>query len=106
MQRVIEAIEVVKQPNRRQQFDDLAFVVILAQLVPEGVVHAVGIEGGAFSQLQRGFLGVSKIGAVAEVCQIVNLILAPAVPPCQGGVGGQSIFAAIELRRTYDDQFL
>ena len=40
-QRVVEAIEVIEQPNGGQQFDDLAFVVVTAQFCPEGVIHFV-----------------------------------------------------------------
>jgi len=106
VQRVVEAIEIVEQPNRGQQLDDFAFVEMPAKLAPERVVHAIGIERGPFCQFKRSLLGVGEIGAVAEVRQVVDLLLAPAVPPCQGGVGGQSIFAAVELRGANNCQLL
>ena len=52
VQRVVEAVEVVEQSDRRQQFDDLAFVVVLAQLLPELVVDAIGIERRTLGQFE------------------------------------------------------
>lgn len=97
MQCIVEAIEVVEQPDRCQQFNDLAFVIILAQLVPERVIDCVGIAGRAFGQFYGGFFSVGEIGAVAKIRQIVDLFLAPSMPPCQGGVRGKSILAAVKL---------
>ena len=67
MQCVVEAIEVVEQSDRRQQFNDLAFVIVLAQLVPERVIDGVGIAGRAFSQFYGSFFSVGEIGAIAEI---------------------------------------
>jgi len=50
LQRIIEAIEIIKQPNRRQQFHDLAFIKMLAQLGPKLVVHGVRVAGHPFCQ--------------------------------------------------------
>src|ERR1700678_972093 len=106
MQGVIEAVEIIEQTDRRQQLNNLAFVVVPPQFLPELVIDAVGIERGPLCQLERGFFGVSEIGAVAEICEIAQLLLGPAMPPCQGGVRSQSILAAVELRSAHNRQLL
>ena len=67
MQCVVEAIEVVEQSDRCQQFNDLALVIILAELVPERVIDCVGIASRAFSQFNGSFFSVGEIGAIAEI---------------------------------------
>src|SRR5215472_3690987 len=64
------------------------------------------ITGNAIRQFKSSFFGISKIGAAAKISQVLDLVVRPAVPPCQGGVRSQSIFAAVDLRSTNDDQLL
>ena len=85
-ERIIKAIEIVKQANRGQQLNDLAFIKVLAQLAKELVVDGVGVAGHAFGQAQRGFFSFSEICALFEVGQVVDLFIGPAVPSCQDGV--------------------
>ena len=105
LQRIIEAIEIVKQPNCCQQLYDFAFIKVLAKFIPELVVYGVGVAGNALSQPQSDFFFRGKICALFEVSQAVDLIVCPAMPPCQDGVGGQSIFAAVDLRGADNQQF-
>ena len=86
LQRIIKSIEIVKQSNRRQQFDNLAFVKVLAQLAKELVIDSVGVMGYTFRQPQRGFFFIREICAIFKVGQIVDLFVCPAVPSCQDGV--------------------
>jgi len=104
-QRVVEAIEVIEQPNRRQQLDDLAFVVMLPQLGPELIVDFVGIASDSLGELQRSLFGLTEVRAIAKISQLLDLLVAPSVPPCQGGMGGESILAAINLRSANDYEF-
>jgi len=89
----------------REQLDDLAFVVKLAQLAPKFVVDS-GVARHSLRKFERSFFSVAEVGAVAEIRQVVELLLAPAMPPCQGGVRGKSILAVIELRGANDRQLL
>src|SRR5271165_4137484 len=103
--RVVKAIEVVEEPDRGEQLDDLAFVVKLAQLAPKFVVDS-GVAGHSLRKFERSFFSVAEVGAVAEIREVVELLLAPAMPPCQGGMRGKSILAVIELRGANDRQLL
>jgi len=60
-QRIIKSVEIVKQPDRRQQFDNFAFVKVLAQLAKELVIDSVGVMGHTFRKPQRGFFFVREI---------------------------------------------
>ena len=86
LQRIIKPIEIVKQPNRSQQLNNLAFVKMPAQVAKELVVHGVRVARNAFRQPQSGFFFLCKVRSVFEVGQIVDLVVCPAVPPCQDGV--------------------
>ena len=105
-QNIIEAVEVVEEADGRGQLDDLALVVMLAQLAPEGVIHIMRPKGFAFGQFQRSFFGGGKIIALSKVCQPCDLPLRPSVPFCQNGVGGQSILAGVDLRSTDNNELL
>jgi hypothetical protein len=85
-QRIIEAIEIIKQPNRRQQFDNLTLIKVLTQFTKKLVIHFVRVARYAFSQTQRSFFFVCEIRALFEVGQVVDLVVRPAVPSCQDGV--------------------
>ena len=50
LQRVIESVEIVKQPDCRQQLHDFTFIKVLAKFIPELIVHGMGIAGNALSQ--------------------------------------------------------
>ena len=86
LQCVIKSIEIIKQPDRREQLDNFAFIKMLAQLAPELVVNGMRVFGDAFRQPQGGFIFVREIRALFEGSQIVDLIVSPAVPSCQDGV--------------------
>jgi hypothetical protein len=79
---------------------------VAAQLGPEGIVDLVGIASGPFSEFKSSFFRIGEIGTVAKFSKFFELLVAPSVPPCQGGVGRQSIFAAVDLRGADDYQFL
>ena len=85
-QRIVKAIEIVKQPYSGQQLDNLAFVKVMAQFAKELVIDGVRVMGHAFRQAQRGLFFVREIRALFEVSQIVDLVVCPAVPSCQDGV--------------------
>jgi len=104
LQSIIEAIEIVKQPDGGQQFYDFAFIKVFAHFIPQLIVYGMGIARDALGQPQRGFFFCRKICALFEVSQAVDLIVCPAMPPCQDGVGGQSIFAAVDLRGADNQQ--
>jgi hypothetical protein len=105
LQRVIEAVEIVEEADRGQKLDDLAFIKVLPQLIPELFIDGVSIARDTFSQTQRGFLFFAEVGELLEIGEIIDLLVCPAVPSCQDGVRGQSIFAAIHLRDAHDHQF-
>src|SRR5208283_3101275 len=96
-QRVVKTVEVIEQSDGRQQFNDLAFVIVTAQFSPKVIIHFVRVASNTLSQFERGFFGLSEIGTIAKVGQVLELVVVPAVPPCQGGVGRQSILAAVDL---------
>ena len=105
-ERIVEAVEIVEQPDGGGQFDDFALIEMLAQFGPEFVVHCRGVEGFAFGEFEGGFFARVEIGAGAEVCEVGELLFAPAVAAGELGVGGESILAAVDLRGADDDQFL
>jgi hypothetical protein len=86
LQRIIKSIEIIKQANRSQQLNDLAFVEVLAQLGKELVIDSVGVAGHTFGQPQRGFFFFREVRTFFEISQIVDLFVCPAVPSCQDGV--------------------
>ena len=63
----------------------------------------MGIVRDAFRQSKGNLLGVVKVRAISEVSEIFELVLCPSVPPCQGGVGRESILAAVDLGSANDD---
>ena len=65
----------------------------------------MSVASHAFCKTQRDFFLRRKILALFEIGQMGNLVFAKAVPPCQGGVGGQSIFTTVDLRGADDQQF-
>ena len=85
-QRIVKTIELIKQPNRSQQLNNLAFIKVLAQLSKKRVIHGMRIAGHAFCQTQRGFFFIREIRPLFEVGQVVDLLVRPAVPSCQDGV--------------------
>jgi hypothetical protein len=85
-QRVVKAIEIVEQPDRSQQLDNLAFIKVLAQLGKKLIVDGVGVAGNSLRQAQRGFFFFREVRALLEVGQIVDLIVSPTMPSCQDGV--------------------
>jgi hypothetical protein len=86
LQRIIKAVEIVEQPDRSQQLDNLAFIKVFAQLGKKLIVDGVRVAGNAFRQAQRGFLFFREVCTLFEVGQIVDLVVAPPVPSCQDGV--------------------
>ena len=52
LQRIVEAVEVVEQPDRAEQLDDFAFGVEAAQLGELLVGDRVSVAGDGFSQAQ------------------------------------------------------
>ena len=86
LQCIIEAIEIVKQANRGQQFNHLSFIKMLAEFIPKLIVHSVGIARHALRQPQRSFFFGGKVRALFKVGKIVDLIVCPAMPSCQDGV--------------------
>ncbi len=50
LQRVIEAIEIIKQPDSGKQLHNFAFVKMLAQFIPKLVVNGMSVAGNALRQ--------------------------------------------------------
>ena len=105
-QRIIEAIEVVKQPDSGNQLHDLTFIVVPAQLVPELVIHGMSVAGDALGQTQSYFVLVREIATLLKVGQVFDLLVAPAVPSRLDGMRGQSILAPVDLAGSDEQQFL
>src|SRR5689334_19614653 len=64
LQRVIEPVEIVEQPDGCQQLNDLAFIKMPAQLAPELVVDRVSVAGDALRQAEGSLLLLREIGAL------------------------------------------
>lgn len=75
---IVEAVEVVEESNRAQQFDYFALIKIPAKLVPQSIVHGVRVTAYAFGQAQSRFLFGSEVRALFEVGQVLNLLTGPA----------------------------
>jgi len=86
LQSVVEAIEIIEQADGADQLHDFAFVVKAANVGPKLVVNAMGIAGDAFGQAQRDFLFFREIGSVFEIGQVLDLLVAVAVPSRLDGV--------------------
>ena len=99
----MEAVEVI-EPNRRQQLDNFAFVIELPKFGPEVIVHFVGITRCALGQFQGSLYGKGEIVPIPEARKVLDLLFRPAMPPCQGGMRGESILASIDLRGPDDHQ--
>lgn len=97
LQYVIHAIEVVEQANRRDQFDDLAFIEMFTQIGPMLVIERLGIASHDLGQAQRALLALVEVGAGFEFRELIDLLIAPAQPPCQDGMRCQSILAIVDL---------
>ena len=106
LQRIIEPVEIVEESNRCQQFDHFALIKMLPQFAPELVVDAVYVPGDPLRQAKSGFLAIGEIAAVFEIMKVVDLVVCPTQPSCQDGMGGQSIFTAVDLGGAGDYQFL
>jgi len=104
LQRIIEAIEIIEESNRGQQLHHFTFIKVLAHFIPELIVHGVSIAGNALRQAQCYFFFFREITALLKICQAVDLVVCPAVPSCQDGMRGQSIFAAVDLRGAHDQE--
>jgi|SRR5579872_3645715 len=79
-QRIVEAIEIIKQADGRQQFDNLSLVEMQAQLRPELIVHGVRVPGDAFRQAERRLFPLREIGAALKLVQVLDLVLCPSEP--------------------------
>ena len=64
----------MKEPDGGQQFNQFAFIKVLAQIGPERIVNVVSIAGHALCQPQCGLFPVSEIGAGFKVMQVIDLI--------------------------------
>lgn len=58
LQHVVEAVKVVEEADCSCQFDDLAFVVMVAQFRPERIVHILRAQSFTLSQFQRCLFGL------------------------------------------------
>jgi hypothetical protein len=85
-QHIVDPIEVIEESNRGHEFNNLAFVKVFTQVGPAGVVERMWVAGLDFSQTQCSFFPIIKIVAGLEICQMFDLIVAPAEPPCQDGM--------------------
>jgi hypothetical protein len=70
------------------------------------VINGMSIAGDALSQAESQFLFFSEIGALLEVCEVLDLLVAPAVPSRLDGVRGQSILAPVDLAGAHEQQLL
>ena len=105
LERVVEAIEVIEQPDGAHQLHDFAFIEVSAHVGPELVVDSVSVAGNALGQAQRDLLFFREVGPVFEVGQFPNLLFAVAVPSRLDGMRSQSILAAVDLRGAHEEQF-
>lgn len=105
-QSIVEAIEVIKKPDRRDQLHDLSFIVVLAQRAPELVINGMSVPGDALGQTESHFLFFAEIAALLEVGQVLDLLVAPAVPSRLDGMRGESILAPVDLAGAHKQQFL
>jgi hypothetical protein len=85
-QSVVEAIEIIEQADGAHQFHNFAFIVKTANVSPQLVVDAMGIAGNALGQAQRDLLFFREIGSVFEIGQVLDLLVAVAVPSRLDGV--------------------
>jgi hypothetical protein len=76
------------------------------QFLPLLIIKSLRVNGHLFGQPQGSFFGGRKVATVFKISEIRDLVIAPAVPSCQDGVGSQSILATIDLRGAHNDQFL
>ncbi len=75
---VVEAVEVVEEADGGGEFDDFAFVEVLAEIGPHSVVNVVRMQRFAFGESKRGLLGGSEVGAGFEVSEVCDLVVGPA----------------------------
>jgi len=106
LQRVIEAVEVVEQPDGGTELDNLALIKISPQFVEKPVVHLIGIKRQTVGKPQCSLVRWREVCTLLKIGEVLNLVFGPAMPPCQGGVRGKSILAVVELRRPQNDEFL
>ena len=106
LERIIEAIEVIKQADRGSELNDFTLSEMAPQLREKLILDVVGIHGEPFGKTQCGLFGGGKIATLLEFCEVLDLILRPAQPFCQKGVRCQSILTVVELGSPYDQEFL
>jgi hypothetical protein len=104
-QHVVEAIEVVEQPDGRQELDDFAFGVEAFELLEVFVAVVLGVGGHDFGGVQGDLLGLGEEGRVAPVAaEGIDLLLGGAEAQADGGVAGEAVAGTVHLRCAYDEQ--
>src|SRR5260370_38326226 len=81
LERVVETVEVVEQPDGAEQFNDFALGIKAAQLRKLFVGNSVGVTSHSFGQAEGGLFGGCKVLALLPRGQVFELIVGPAKAP-------------------------
>jgi len=73
---VVKAVEVIEETDRDHELDDLALVVVFAEVVEEFVGNMIGVEGHLLGKRELRLLRGREV--VAEfVGEVVELVFGP-----------------------------
>ncbi|MGZ3638333.1 MAG: hypothetical protein ACXVCX_10925, partial [Ktedonobacterales bacterium] len=76
LQRIIEPVEIIEQPNDRRQLDNLPLVEVFAQIRPDIFIHPARIRRHALGQGQRrAFDGREHILMLIDIVHRVEQLL-------------------------------
>ncbi len=101
---VVEPIEIVEKTRDGADFDDLALIEIPAELCKQLITYIFRIHTELVGKRERGPLTRSEAREIASL-ERSQLRITRAEPPCQGGVGVQSVFAMVNVRDAHRDHF-
>lgn len=86
LERIVEPVEIVEQPDRGSKFNYLTFVEVSLEISPEFFVNIVGVERDTLGEAQRDLFFFGEIGAVLEIAGVLDLFAGVAVALCQSAV--------------------
>src|SRR5260370_40009297 len=98
---IVEAIEIVEQPNDGGELHDLTTIEVLLHARPDLLVRPVRIGRHALRQSQRGALGRRKeMRMLVDAVHRIEQFLRSSQLLCQSSMTGHSIGAIVDLRDT------
>jgi hypothetical protein len=105
-ERVVEAVEIVKQADDADEFDELPLVIGRGDGVPYFIGDVAVVERDRVGQSKCGGFGGLEVSVPSlRVFERIQVLLSRSLAPCQGAVTRGSIPAFVEDGHAHGEQF-